>query len=286
MEHHSNIVPWQILCQEKGAHLRVVPMNDRGELILEEYEKLLGPSTKIVSIVHQANALGTINPVKEITRMAHAHGAAVLLDGAQSAPHIAVDVADLDCDFYAFSGHKIYGPTGVGILYGKLELLEEMPPYQGGGEMIASVTFEETIYADVPAKFEAGTPHIAGAAGLGAAIDFVTDVGIENIAAHEAQLLSYGTERLEAIEGVKIIGTAVEKAGVLSFVVDGVHPHDVGTVLDSQGIAVRAGHHCAQPVMQHFGIPATVRASLAVYNTEGELDKLYDGLQQVFEVFG
>ena len=286
MEHHSNIVPWQILCREKGAHLRVIPMNERGELILDEYEKLLGPRTRIVSIVHQANALGTINPVKEMTRMAHEHGAAVLLDGAQSAPHIAVDVADLDCDFYAFSGHKIYGPTGIGILYGKLELLEEMPPYQAGGEMIASVTFEETIYADVPAKFEAGTPHIAGAAGLGAAIDFVNDIGIEKIAAHEARLLSYGTKRLESVDGVKIIGTAAEKAGVLSFVVDGVHPHDVGTVLDSQGIAVRAGHHCAQPVMEHFGVPATVRASLAVYNTESELDKLYDGIQQVFEVFG
>ncbi|MCH8101889.1 MAG: cysteine desulfurase [Chloroflexi bacterium] len=286
MEHHSNIVPWQILCDERGANLKVIPMNDDGDLLIDEFEKLLGPRTKFVSVVHQANSIGTVNPVKQIVEMAHAHGAVVLVDGAQSAPHIPVDVQDLDCDFYAFSGHKLYGPTGIGILYGKYDLLNAMPPYQGGGEMIASVTFEKTIYADLPAKFEAGTPHIAGVAGLGAAIDWVQGIGIERIAAHEHSLVEYGLRRLKEIDGVTIIGNPKRRAGLISFVVDGVHPHDVGTVLDSQGIAIRAGHHCAQPVMAHFGVPATVRASFGVYNTTDEIDRLYEGVQQVFEVFG
>ncbi len=286
MEHHSNIVPWQILCDERGANLKVIPMNDDGDLLIDEFEKLLGPRTKFVSVVHQANSIGTVNPVKQIVEMAHAHGAVVLVDGAQSAPHIPVDVQDLDCDFYAFSGHKLYGPTGIGILYGKYDLLNAMPPYQGGGEMIASVTFEKTIYADLPAKFEAGTPHIAGVAGLGAAIDWVQGIGIERIAAHEHSLVEYGLRRLKEIDGVTIIGNPKRRAGLISFVVDGVHPHDVGTVLDSQGIAIRAGHHCAQPVMAHFGVPATVRASFGIYNITDEIDRLYEGVQQVFEVFG
>ena len=286
MEHHSNIVPWQILCDERGANLKVIPMNDDGDLLIDEFEKLLGPHTKFVSVVHQANSIGTVNPVKQIVEMAHAHGAVVLVDGAQSAPHIPVDVQDLDCDFYAFSGHKLYGPTGIGVLYGKYDLLNAMPPYQGGGEMIASVTFEKTIYADLPAKFEAGTPHIAGVAGLGAAIDWVQGMGIERIAEHEHGLVEYTAQRLNEIDGVKIIGNPKRRAGLISFIVDGVHPHDVGTVLDSQGIAIRAGHHCAQPVMAHFGIPATVRASFGVYNTADEVDRLYEGVQQVFEVFG
>ena len=286
MEHHSNIVPWQILCDERGANLKVIPMNDDGDLLIDEFEKLLGPRTKFVSVVHQANSIGTVNPVKQIVEMAHAHGAVVLVDGAQSAPHIPVDVQYLDCDFYAFSGHKLYGPTGIGILYGKYDLLNAMPPYQGGGEMIASVTFEKTIYADLPAKFEAGTPHMAGVAGLGAAIDWVQGIGIERIAAHEHSLVEYGLRRLKEIDGVTIIGNPKRRAGLISFIVDGVHPHDVGTVLDSQGIAIRAGHHCAQPVMAHFGVPATVRASFGVYNTTDEIDRLYEGVQQVFEVFG
>jgi len=286
MEHHSNIVPWQILCEEKGANLKVVPMDENGDLIMEEYDRLLSDRTKIVAIVHLSNALGTINPVKEMFQKAHAVGAVTLLDGAQSAPHMAIDVRDIDCDFLAFSGHKLYGPTGIGILYGKYDILSQMPPYQAGGEMIASVTFEKTTYAELPAKFEAGTPHIAGTAGLGAAIDFVNEVGIENIAAHEQSLLQYGAERIGSINGVKMIGTSEHRSGVISFVVDGVHPHDVGTVLDSQGIAIRAGHHCAQPVMAHFGVPATVRASFGMYNTTDEIDRLYDGVQQVFEVFG
>jgi len=286
MEHHSNIVPWQILCEEKGANLKVVPMDENGDLIMEEYDRLLSDRTKIVAIVHLSNALGTINPVKEMFQKAHVVGAVTLLDGAQSAPHMAIDVRDIDCDFLAFSGHKLYGPTGIGILYGKYDILSQMPPYQAGGEMIASVTFEKTIYAELPAKFEAGTPHIAGTAGLGAAIDFVNEVGIENIAAHEQSLLQYGAERIGSINGVKMIGTSEHRSGVISFVVDGVHPHDVGTVLDSQGIAIRAGHHCAQPVMAHFGVPATVRASFGMYNTTDEIDRLYDGVQQVFEVFG
>ena len=285
MEHHSNIVPWQILCQERGAHLRVVPINDRGELLLDEYEKLLGPRTKLVSIVHQSNALGTVNPAEEIVAMAHSRGVPVLLDGAQSAPHMPIDVRKLDCDFYLFSGHKLYGPTGIGILYGKAELLEAMPPYQGGGEMIKSVTFERTLYNDLPHKFEAGTPHIAGAIGLGAAIDYICGVGLDRIYAYEHDLLEYATQCLSSIGGLRIIGTAAQKAGVLSFVMDGAHPHDIGTILDSEGVAIRTGHHCAQPLMDRFGIPATARASLAFYNTKDEIDVLVAGIDRVIEIF-
>ena len=285
MEHHSNVVPWQILCEQRGARLRVVPINDDGELLMDEYEQLLGPQTALVSITHISNALGTINPVKDIVEMAHGHGVPVLLDGAQAAPHTPVDVRDLDCDFYAFSGHKLFGPTGIGVLYGKRELLESMPPYQGGGEQIKSVTYEKTIYNDLPYKFEAGTPHIAGVIGLGAAIDYVNGIGMERAAAYEHDLLEYGTEQLQAIEGLRLLGTARQKAAVLSFLLDGIHPHDIGTVLDTQGIAIRTGHHCAQPLMQRFQIPATARASFAFYNTKAEIDALVEGIHRTFEVF-
>ena len=285
MEHHSNIVPWQILCEEKGAKLQVVPVNDAGELLLDEYEKLINPRTKLVSIVHQSNALGTINPAEEIVQIAHRQGVPVLLDGAQAIAHLGVDVQQLGCDFYAFSGHKLYGPTGIGVLYGKAELLEEMPPYQAGGEMIRSVTFEKTLYNVLPNKFEAGTPNIAGAIGLGAAISYVNNIGLDQIFAYEAQLLEYGTERLSAIESLKIMGTAAKKGSILSFVMDGVHPHDIGTILDAEGIAIRTGHHCAQPLMDRFGVPATARASLAFYNTKEEIDALVKGIDRVIEVF-
>ena len=285
MEHHSNIVPWQILCQEKGAYLKVIPINDQGELLMDEYEKLLSPRTKLVSIVHQSNALGTINPAKEIIDMAHSRGVPVLLDGAQSVQHLPIDVRGLGCDFFAFSGHKLYGPTGIGVLYGRAELLDSMPPYQGGGEMIKSVTFEKTIYNDLPHKFEAGTPDIAGAIGLGAAIDYVSNLGMGNIQAYEHELLEYGTECLSSIEGLSIIGTAKEKGAVLSFVMEGIHPHDIGTILDMEGIAVRTGHHCAQPVMDRFEIPATARASLGLYNTKEEIDALVKGIDRAIEVF-
>ncbi|MEE2880701.1 MAG: cysteine desulfurase [Chloroflexota bacterium] len=285
MEHHSNIVPWQILCQEKGARLRVVPVNDAGELLLDEYERLFTANTKLVSIVHQSNALGTINPAKEIVDIAHGHGVPVLLDGAQAIAHLGVDVRDLGCDFYAFSGHKLYGPTGIGVLYGKESLLEEMPPYQAGGEMIRSVTFEETLYNTLPNKFEAGTPNIAGAIGLGAAIDYVGTIGMDEISAYESELLQYGTDRLSSIEGLKIIGTADKKGSVISFIMEGVHPHDIGTILDADGIAIRTGHHCAQPLMDRFGVPATARASLAFYNTKEEIDVLVKGIDRVIEVF-
>jgi cysteine desulfurase/selenocysteine lyase len=285
LEHHSNIVPWQMLCEEKGAKLRVIPMNDRGELLLEEYEKLLGPRTRMVAVGHVSNALGTINPIRQIIEMAHRAGALALIDGAQAAPHLKIDVQALDADFYTFSGHKVYGPTGIGILYGKARLLNAMPPYQGGGDMIKSVTFERTIYADLPYKFEAGTPNIAGGIGLGAAFDYVTHIGLDKIAAYEHELLIYGTEALSRIPGLRLIGTAREKAAVLSFVIDGIHPHDIGTVLDRQGIAVRTGHHCAQPVMDRFGVPATARASLAFYNTAAEIDALVAGLGKVKEIF-
>ena len=286
MEHHSNIVPWQILCQERGAHLKVIPITDQGELVMEEYERLLGPRTKLVSIVHQSNALGTVNPAKQIIDMAHSLGVPVLVDGAQSAPHMAIDVQELGCDFFAFSGHKLYGPTGIGVLYGRADLLNAMPPYQGGGEMIKSVTFEKTIYNDLPHKFEAGTPDISGAIGLGAAIDYISNLGMDNIYNYERELLEYGTQCLSAIEGLKIIGTAREKAGVLSFVMEGIHPHDIGTILDTEGIAVRTGHHCAQPVMDRYEIPATARASLALYNTREEIDALVRGIDRTLEVFG
>ncbi|MGA2723591.1 MAG: cysteine desulfurase [Bryobacteraceae bacterium] len=285
LEHHSNIVPWQMLCEEKGAKLRVIPMDDRGELLLEEYEKLLGPRTRMVAVGHVSNALGTINPVRQIIEMAHRAGALALIDGAQAAPHLKIDVQALDADFYTFSGHKVYGPTGIGILYGKARLLNAMPPYQGGGDMIKSVTFEKTIYNDLPYKFEAGTPNIAGGIGLGAAFDYVTRIGLDKIAAYEHELLVYGTEALSRIPGLRLIGTAREKAAVLSFVMDGIHPHDIGTVLDRQGIAVRTGHHCAQPVMDRFGVPATARASLALYNTFAEIDALVAGLGKVKEIF-
>ena len=285
MEHHSNIVPWQILCEEKGARLKVVPINDDGELLLDEFENLLSPRTKLVSIVHQSNALGTINPVEQIVELAHARGIPVLLDGAQAVAHVPIDVQKIGCDFYAFSGHKLYGPTGVGALYGRADLLDTMPPYQGGGEMIRSVSFEKTLYNVIPAKFEAGTQNIAGSVGLGAAIDYVNGLGIENIAAYENELLAYGTEKLAEIEPVRLIGTARNKGSILSFVMEMAHPHDVGTILDSEGIAVRTGHHCAQPLMDRYGVPATVRASLAFYNTKEEIDTLVKGIDRVIEVF-
>ncbi len=285
MEHHSNIVPWQLLCEEKGAKLRVIPINDDGELLLDEYEKLLGPKTKLVSIVYVSNALGTVNPVKRIIELAHRWNAPVLVDGAQAAPHLTVDVQALDCDFYTFSGHKVYGPTGVGVLYGKAALLEAMPPYQGGGDMIRSVTFEKTTYNSLPYRFEAGTPNIAGGIGLGAAIDYLEDVGLASVARYEQELLAYATDALLEVPGLTLIGTAREKASVLSFVLDGVHPHDVGTILDHEGIAIRTGHHCAQPVMKRFGIPATARASLAMYNAREDVDALVKGLHQVRKVF-
>jgi len=286
LEHHSNIVPWQLLCEEKGAKLRVAPINDRGELLLEEFEKLLSPKTKIVAVGHLSNALGTINPVGEIVRMAHARNIPVLVDGAQAAPRMKVDLQALDCDFYAVSGHKMYGPTGIGVLYGKARLLEAMPPYQGGGDMIASVTFEKTVYNRLPYKFEAGTPNIADTIGLGAAIEYLNELGLDEIEKHEAELLAYATRKVEAIPGVRIVGTAKEKAGVLSFVMEDIHPHDIGTILDSEGIAVRTGHHCAQPVMQRFNIPATARASFGLYNTREEVDALVAGIHKVREVMG
>jgi len=285
MEHHSNIVPWQILCEEKGARLRIIPMTQQGELRLDEYEGLLGPRVRLVSIAHVSNALGTVNPVRRMIELAHRRNIPVLVDGAQAAPHLRVDVADLDCDFYTFSGHKMYGPTGVGVLYGKSALLEAMPPYQGGGDMISSVTFEKTIYNRLPYKFEAGTPNIAGGIALGAAIDYLEALGMERIASYEHELLKYATETFSQLAGVRLIGTAKEKASVLSFVVDGVHPHDVGTILDQEGIAIRTGHHCAQPVMDFFNLPATARASLAFYNTREEIDALAAGIRKVTEVF-
>ena len=286
MEHHSNIVPWQLLCQQTGAKLQVIPINHRGELVLEEFSRLLNEKTKFVSIAHVSNALGTIVPVREIVRAAHERGIPVLLDGAQAVPHLRVDVRDLGCDFYAFSGHKMFGPTGVGILYGRRELLEAMPPYQAGGDMISLVTFEKTHYNVLPYKFEAGTPNIAGGIGLGAAIDYLLGLDWEGLAAHEHRLLSYATDALASIDGLRIIGTAKEKAGVLSFVIDSVHAHDVGTILDQEGVAVRAGHHCAMPVMQRFGVPATTRASFAFYNTTAEIDVLAQAIQRVRKVFG
>ena len=285
LEHHSNIVPWQILCEQSGAVLRIIPIDEPGDLILEEYEKLLGPRTRMVAIGHVSNALGTINPVGRIVHMAHDAGALALIDGAQAVPHMPVDVSALDADFYAFSGHKLFGPTGIGVLYGKANLLDGMPPYQGGGDMIRTVTFEKTTYNDLPYKFEAGTPDIAGGIGLGAAVDYVTQLGIDKIAAYEHELLLYATEAVEQIPGLRIVGTAREKAAVLSFVMQGIHPHDIGTVLDHQGIAVRTGHHCAQPVMDRYHIPATTRASLAFYNTPAEIDALVAGLYKVKEVF-
>jgi cysteine desulfurase/selenocysteine lyase len=285
LEHHSNIVPWQMVAEEKGAKIRVVPVNDRGELILEEYLKLLGPRTKLVGVGHVSNALGTINPLREMIAAAHAKGIPVLVDGAQAAPHMRLDMQALDCDFYAFSGHKMFGPTGIGILYGKSAWLEKMQPYKGGGDMILSVTFEKTTYNAIPAKFEAGTPPIAAAITLGAAAEYLEGVGFEAIHAHETDLLDYATDQVNRLPGVRIIGTAEQKAAVLSFVVDGVHPHDVGTLLNEEGVAIRTGHHCAQPVMRRFGIPATSRASFAFYNTHAEVDALVAGIKKVQKVF-
>jgi cysteine desulfurase/selenocysteine lyase len=285
MEHHSNIVPWQLLCQEKGARLRVAPLDERGDVILEEYEKLLSPRTRLVAAVHVSNALGTINPVETFIELARERGIPVLLDGAQALPHMPVDVGALGCDFYAFSGHKVFAPMGIGVLWARAAHLEAMPPWQGGGEMIASVTFEKTTFNEVPYKFEAGTPDVAGAVGLGTALQYLQGLGLDAIAAHEAELLAYGSELLTGLGGVELIGTARRKAGVLSFVLEGIHPHDVGTILDREGIAVRTGHHCAQPVMDRYGVPATVRASLGLYNTREDLDALARGLGVVREMF-
>jgi cysteine desulfurase / selenocysteine lyase len=285
MEHHSNIVPWQMLCEEKGAHLVVAPINDAGELELDAFERLLSPRTRIAAVAHVSNALGTLNPLRKIIQIAHAHEVPVLVDGAQAVPHLPVDVQALGCDFYAFSGHKVYGPTGIGVLYGKEELLAEMPPYQGGGDMISSVTFEKTTYNVVPYKFEAGTPDIAGAIGLGVALEYVMALGMDRVAAHGQDLLAYATEQVGGIEGAQLIGTAQHRAGVLSFLIDDIHPHDLGTVLDREGIAIRTGHHCAQPVMDRYGVAATARASFAVYNTREEVDALVNGIGKAREVF-
>lgn len=285
LEHHSNIVPWQMLAEEKGAIIRVVPINDAGELDIAAYEKLFNERTKFVGLIHVSNALGTINPIKPMIAFAHQHGVPVLIDGAQAAPHMVVDVQDLDCDFYAFSAHKLCGPTGIGMLYGKSSWLEAMQPFKGGGDMIASVTFEKTTYAAIPHKFEAGTPPIAAAIGFGAAIDYLESIGMDDIAAHEHELLSYTTERMAEIKGLRIIGTAAHKTAVLSFTLDGIHPHDIGTILNEDGIAVRTGHHCAQPVMERFKVPATSRASFAFYNTRSEVDALIAGIRNVQKVF-
>ncbi|HRP97574.1 MAG TPA: cysteine desulfurase [Rhodocyclaceae bacterium] len=286
MEHHSNIVPWQLACERSGAVLRVAPVDDHGELELDAFERLLGPRTRLVALTHVSNALGTINPVRELVARAHAHGAAVLLDGAQAVPHLRPDVQALDCDFYAFSGHKLYGPTGIGVLYGKAALLESMPPWQGGGDMIRRVSFDGTTFNDLPYKFEAGTPNMAGAIGLAAAIDYVSRIGFDAIAAHEHALLDHATERARATPGLRLIGTARDKAAILSFVLDDVHAHDVGTILDLHGVAVRTGHHCTMPLMERFGVPATVRASFALYNTRADIDALFEALAHVREVFG
>jgi len=285
MEHHSNIVPWQLLREEKGIVLRVAPVNDRGEIIYDEFEKLLGSRTKLVSVVHVSNVLGTVNPVKRIVAAAHERGIPVLIDGAQAAPHMKIDVQEIDCDFYAFSGHKLFGPTGVGALYGKAKLLEAMPPYQGGGDMISSVTFAKTLFNVIPYKFEAGTPNIAATIGLGAAIDYVNQLGLDNLGQYESELLEYATEKLSAIPSLRIIGTAEQKASVISFVLEGIHAHDVGTVLDQEGIAIRTGHHCAQPLMERFGVPATARASFAFYNTKQEVDALAEAIEKVNHLF-
>lgn len=286
MEHHSNIVPWQMLCREKNAKLRIIPINDEGELIFEEFEKMINERTKFISVVHASNSLGTVNPVKKIIDLAHSHNIPVMLDAAQAVNHLPIDVQELDCDFLAFSGHKLYGPTGIGILYGKVNHLDAMPPYMGGGDMISKVTFEETTYNELPHKFEAGTPHISGAIGLGAAIEYIEKIGLENIARHENELLIYATEAVSDLTGLRIIGTAKEKISVLSFHFENVHPHDVGTFLDFEGVAIRTGHHCTQPLMKRFNIPATSRASFGMYNTKEEVDILIAGLKKILEVFG
>lgn len=284
MEHHSNIVPWQMLCERTGANLKVIPINARGELVLEELDRRIGPRTKLVAVVHVSNALGTVNPIAEIARVAHAHGAKVLVDGAQATAHLPIDVQALDVDFYACSAHKVYGPTGIGALYGKAAILEAMPPWMGGGDMIRSVTFEKTTYADIPARFEAGTPNVAGAIGFGAAIDYVENIRTILPGDHEQDLLAYGTERLKEVPGLRMIGTAATKIAILGFIIEGIHPHDLGTVLDREGIAIRTGHHCAQPVMKFFDIPATARASLGVYNRQSDIDRLVDALQKALGI--
>ena len=286
MEHHSNIVPWQLLCEQTGARLRVAPIDDAGVLRMDKLEALVNPRTRLVAIAHVSNALGTVNPVRGIIELAHAVGAPVLVDGAQAAPHLKVDVSALDCDFYTFSGHKLYGPTGTGVLYGKFALLDAMPPYQGGGDMISRVTFEKTSYNALPFKFEAGTPNIAGTIGLAAAIDYVEAIGLDAIAAHENDLLDYATRRADELSGLTLIGTARDKASILSFTLEGIHPHEIGTILDHRGIAIRTGHHCAMPVMDHFGVPATARASFALYNTRNEVDALIEGVREVQALFG
>ena len=285
MEHHSNIVPWQMLCEQTHARLKVVPIDDHGELQMDEFEKMIGPKTKLVSVVHLSNSLGTINPVERIIELAHKQGALVLIDGSQAAYHMPVDVQALDCDFYVATGHKLYGPTGIGVLYGREELLESMPPFLGGGDMIRSVTFEKTTYADLPHKFEAGTPNVAGAVGLGAALDYITGIGFDRIQPHERDLLEYGTAVLSEVPGLRLIGTAANKASVLAFVLKGAHPHDIGTIVDTEGVSIRTGHHCTQPVMDRFGVPATARASVAMYNTRAELDHLVSALHRVREMF-
>ena len=285
MEHHSNIVPWQLICAQTGATLRVVPVDDRGDVVMEEYRRMLSGRTRMVALPHVSNALGTVNPIKEMIAEAHRAGAPVLIDGAQGAPHAQVDVRDLDCDFYAFSSHKLYGPTGIGVLYGKAGLLEAMPPYQGGGDMILSVSFEHTEYNELPYKFEAGTPHIAGVIGLGAAVEYLLHLGMEGVAAHEDRLVAYAVERLREVPELRLVGTPARRASLVSFVLGDIHAHDIGTILDQDGIAVRTGHHCAMPVMERFGVPATVRASFACYNTEAEVDALADGLEKARRLF-
>jgi cysteine desulfurase/selenocysteine lyase len=286
MEHHSNIVPWQLLCEERGAHLRIAPIDESGALILDQLEALLTPQVRLLSVTHMSNALGTVNPIATIVQMAHARGIPVLVDGSQAAYHMPVDVRALGCDFYVATGHKLYGPTGIGVLYGREALLEEMPPFLGGGDMIRSVTFEKSTWNDLPYKFEAGTPDIAGAIGLGAALDYITQIGLDHIAEHEHDLLDYGTSLLQQIPGLRLIGTAPHKASILSFVLDGIHPHDIGTIVDQEGVAIRTGHHCAQPVMERFCVPATARASLAMYNTRADLDALAAAVRRVQTVFG
>ena len=285
MEHHANIVPWQIICEQKKAELKIIPMNEKGELLIEEIEGMISEKTKFISINHVSNSLGTVNRIEDVIKIAHSNNIRIMIDGAQAVQHLSVDLIKLNPDFYCFSGHKVYAPTGIGVLYGKKELLEKMPPYQGGGDMIKSVTFEKTIYNDIPNRFEAGTPNIAGTIGLGASIDYLVSIGIENIAKHEKELLDYATQEIRKIEGVQIIGNAIEKASVLSFVIEGIHPHDIGTILDKQGVAIRTGHHCTQPTMDFYGIPATARASFAIYNSRKDVDALINAVKKTIEVF-
>jgi len=285
MEHHANIVPWQIICEQKKAELKIIPMNEKGELLIEEIEGIISEKTKFISINHVSNSLGTINRIEDVIKIAHSNNIRIMIDGAQAVQHLSVDLIKLNPDFYCFSGHKVYAPTGIGVLYGKKELLEKMPPYQGGGDMIKSVTFEKTIYNDIPNRFEAGTPNIAGTIGLGVSIDYLVSIGIENIAKHEKELLDYATQEIRKIEGVQIIGNAIEKASVLSFVIEGIHPHDIGTIMDKQGVAIRTGHHCTQPTMDFYGIPATARASFAIYNSRKDVDALINSVKKTIEVF-